>query len=219
MSISRGAETRTRRPHGAPPWLLVAVTTVGLSLVLHACGGSSESATSDTATSDPSAAATSTTDGGPSTTTAADYEATAADFPNLADMTPVRGFFVDNLLGDLPATLEVANSTDGGTYPVGTLLQLVPGEAMVKRAPGFSPGTNDWEFFELGVSDQGTVIRVRGGNEVVNRFGGSCADCHAAADPQYDFVCEQDHGCEPLPIGRPVIEAIQESDPRPRSAG
>jgi hypothetical protein len=117
------------------------------------------------------------------------------------------------------ATLAVARSSDGGTYPVGTLLQLVPGEAMVKRAPGFSPTTNDWEFFELDVSAQGTSINVRGGDEVVNRFGGSCANCHAAADPQFDFVCEDDHGCEPLPISRPIIETIQDSDPRPRASG
>jgi len=132
-------------------------------------------------------------------------------------MSPVRGFFVDNLAGDLAATLAVAESTDGGTYPVGSLLQLVPGEAMVKRAPGFSPATNDWEFFELDVSEQGTEIRVRGGDEVVNRFGGSCASCHAAADTQFDLVCEDDHGCEPLPISRTVIETIQASDPRPRA--
>jgi len=118
--------------------------------------------------------------------------------------------------GDLQATLEVANSPDGGTYPVGTLIQLVPQEAMVKRAPGFSPAANDWEFFELSASEQGTEISVRGGVEVVNRFGGSCAGCHAQADPEWDLVCERDHGCDPLPIGRATIEALQENDPRPR---
>jgi mono/diheme cytochrome c family protein len=111
----------------------------------------------------------------------------------------------------------VARSEDGGTYPVGSLLQLVPGEAMVKRAEGFSPGTKDWEFFELDVSAEGTSIRVRGGVEAVNRFGGSCADCHAKAEPQYDFVCELDHGCDPLGLNRDVIRDIQESDPRPRA--
>ena len=136
---------------------------------------------------------------------------------NINEMAAVRGFFVDNLLGDLASTVAVAESEDGGVYPVGSLLQLVPGEAMVKQPAGFSPGTLDWEFFELDVDASGTTIRVRGGVEAVNRFGGSCADCHAKADPQFDFVCEQDHGCDPLPIDRATIERFQESDPRPLS--
>lgn len=209
MSKHRPVGPRPGRARGAPPWLLAALTAAGLSLVLHACGGGPDTAT--TASGVNSGSVTTST-----TTAVTDHEATASDFRNLADMTPVRGFFVDNLSGDLDATLEVARSTAGGTYPVGTLLQLVPGEAMVKRAPGFSPATRDWEFFELDVSEQGTTIRVRGGAEAVNRFGGSCAGCHAGAEPQFDFVCEEDHGCDPLPIGRSVIEAIQDADPRPR---
>jgi hypothetical protein len=45
-------------------------------------------------------------------------------------MTHVRQFYVDNLLGNLDATLAVANSATGGTYPAGTVIQLVPTEAM-----------------------------------------------------------------------------------------
>jgi hypothetical protein len=30
------------------------------------------------------------------------------------------------------------------------------------------------------------------------------------------FVCEDDHGCAPLPVGDDVITAIQNADPRPR---
>ena len=86
----------------------------------------------------------------------------------------------------------------------------------MKRAAGFDPATNDWEFFSLDVTPQGTTIVTRGGAEVINRFGGnSCADCHGKAEPKWDFVCEQDHGCEPLPIGDDVIAAIQRADPRP----
>jgi hypothetical protein len=144
-------------------------------------------------------------------------EITESSFVNLADMTPVRGFFVDNLLGDLTATVAVAENEDGGVYPAGSVVQLFPGEAMVKREAGFSPATGDWEFFELVPSAEGTIIRVRGGAEAVNQFGGSCADCHAQAEPQYDFICEQTHGCEPLPIGRDLIELAQNTDPRPRS--
>lgn len=142
-------------------------------------------------------------------------EVDASSFPALGDMTPVRGFFVDNLVGDLDATVAIASSTNGGTYPVGSLVQLIPGEAMVKREQGFSKATNDWEFFELDVVAAGPTIRVRGGSEVVNRFGLSCADCHLQADPQFDLVCEDDHGCDPLPFDRATIEAIQKSDPRP----
>src|SRR5262245_47760072 len=70
---------------------------------------------------------------------------------------------------------------------------------MVKRDKGFNPVTHDWEFFELDVSKDGTRIRKRGFAEVVNRFGGNCFGCHSAARPQWDLVCESDHGCAPPP--------------------
>lgn len=146
-----------------------------------------------------------------------DYVIEASEFVNIQDMTPVRGFFVDNRLGHLDEAIAVAEDPEGGTYPVGTIIQLVPQEAMVKRAPGFDPASNDWEFFSLDVTAQGTEILTRGGAEVVNRFGGSCSGCHGAAEPRFDFVCEDAHGCEPLPIGEDVIEGIQQADPRPRS--
>lgn len=157
-------------------------------------------------------AASDTTD----TTAVQDVAVGASDFKPLAEMTRVRGFFVDNVAGDLEATLAVANDPDGGTYPVGTVIQLIPQEAMVKRAAGFDPDSNDWEFFTLDVTGAGTTIVSRGGSEVVNRFNGtSCAGCHGAAEPQFDFVCEHDHGCAPLPVGDDVITAIQNADPRP----
>jgi hypothetical protein len=146
---------------------------------------------------------------------AEDFAPEASDFRNIHSMTPVRGFFIDNFLGHLDEALAVANSPDGGEYPVGTVIQLVPQEAMVKRRDGFSPATGDWEFFFLSVSPEGTVIEVRGTDEVVNRFGGNCASCHSLAEPEFDFVCEQDHGCDPLPVGRDIIEAVQDADPRP----
>src|ERR1051326_5347479 len=91
-----------------------------------------------------------------------DIHATAADFRNLQTMTHVRGFFVANPLGHLRQALKVANSKHGGIYPVGTIIQLVPQEAMVKRRKGFDPATHDWEFFTLAVSPQGTQILTRG---------------------------------------------------------
>ena len=144
-----------------------------------------------------------------------DFVAQAGDFRNLHTMTKVRNFYVDNRLGHLDQALAVANSPNGGTYPVGTIIQLVPQEAMVKRHKGFSPATRDWEFFFLSVTPMGTTIEKRGTADVVNRFGGNCASCHQGAAARFDGVCEENHGCAPLPIGPDVFHAIQESDPRP----
>jgi hypothetical protein len=146
-----------------------------------------------------------------------DYVAQAADFRNLHTMTKVRNFYVDNRLGHLDQALAVANSPTGGEYPVGTIIQLVPQEAMVKREKGFSPSTRDWEFFFLSVNGDGTTIERRGTADVVNRFGQNCASCHQGAQARFDGVCEENHGCAPLPIGPDVFHAIQESDPRPLS--
>jgi hypothetical protein len=144
-----------------------------------------------------------------------DYVAQAGDFRNLHTMTKVRGFYLDNRLGHLDEALAVANSPTGGKYPVGTIIQLVPQEAMVKRQHGFNPATRDWEFFFLSVSETGTTIEKRGTTDVVNRFGGNCASCHQGAAARFDGVCEENHGCAPLPIGPDVFHALQESDPRP----
>jgi hypothetical protein len=38
-------------------------------------------------------------------------------FKCLTSMTPVRGFFVGNLLGKEDATVKVARSAQGGVYP------------------------------------------------------------------------------------------------------
>jgi hypothetical protein len=141
-------------------------------------------------------------------------EVTDDTFKCLTEMTPVRGFFVANLLGKLDDTLKVANSSSGGRYPPGSLIQLVPTEAMVKHREGFNPATNDWEFFELEISPTASKIKVRGVTEVVNRFGGNCFGCHAAAKPQWDLICEHDHGCAPLPIPTERIVAFQKADPR-----
>jgi hypothetical protein len=148
-----------------------------------------------------------------------DFEARPADFVNLHDMTAVRGFFVANRRGHLDEALAVADSPDGGRYPVGTIVQLIPGEAMVKRRVGFDARTNDWEFFRLDPSAAGTSILQRGGAEVVNGFNGaSCADCHRRAEARFDFVCEKAHGCDPLGIPDSVFLALQARDPRPRQA-
>ena len=141
-------------------------------------------------------------------------------FKCLTDMSPVRGFFVDNLNGDLQSTIDAAKSVDGAVYPVGSVVQLVPTEVMVKREKGYNAVTKDWEFFELDVSDSGSKINVRGAFEVVNKFGGNCFGCHIMAKPKWDLICEQDHGCDPitLPNGmvltQDMIKGAQKTDPR-----
>ena len=138
----------------------------------------------------------------------------ADSFRCIREMTPVRHFYVDNLLGNLEGTLAAANAPKGAIYPPGSVVQLVPSEVMVKREAGFSPATGDWEFFELDVSDKGASVRARGFAEVNNRFGGNCFACHAPARQPWDFVCETGHGCESIPVTRKMIGALQRSDPR-----
>jgi hypothetical protein len=60
----------------------------------------------------------------------------AKSFRCMTEMTKVRQFYVDNLLGNLDATLAIANSTTCGKYPPGSVIQLVPTEVMVKRETG-----------------------------------------------------------------------------------
>ncbi len=138
----------------------------------------------------------------------------ATSFRCITSMTRVRHFYVDNLLGNVATTVAAANSATGAVYPPGSVIQLIPGEAMVKRETGFNPATRDWEFFELDVSKNGTQIRKRGFADVINRFGGNCLACHIAARPEWDLVCESDHGCQPIPVTRAMIAALQRTDPR-----
>ena len=137
-----------------------------------------------------------------------------ASFRCMRQMAQVRHFYVDNLLGNVMDTVKVANDPKGAVYPAGSVVQLVPTEAMVKREAGFSPATGDWEFFELEVSEQGTRIGKRGFADVNNRFVKNCFSCHAPAREKFDFVCESDHGCEAIPIDHKMTGALQRSDPR-----
>jgi hypothetical protein len=139
-------------------------------------------------------------------------------FGCISALKPVRGFFVGNLLGHLSATLKVAQSKTGGVYPPGSVVQLVPTEVMVKQRRGFNAATHDWEFFELDVAKDSTKIRKRGFVEVVNRFGGNCFACHVKARPEWDFICETGHGCDPIPLTEPMLGALQRTDPRCKGA-
>jgi hypothetical protein len=134
-------------------------------------------------------------------------------FKCITEMTHVRHFYVDNLTGNLQGTVKVAQAATGN-YPVGSVLQLVPTEVMVKREKGFNATTRDWEFFELNLSPDGSTIRTRGFQEVNNRFGGNCFTCHVKARAEFDLVCDNNHGCDPIPITRAMSGALQRTDPR-----
>jgi hypothetical protein len=144
---------------------------------------------------------------------AASFPISDSSFKCITQMTHVRHFYVDNLAGNLAGTVKVAEAGTG-TYPVGSVLQLVPTEVMVKREKGFNAGTNDWEFFELNVSPEASTMRTRGFQEVNNRFGGNCFTCHVKAKPEFDLVCDNNHGCDPIPITRAISGALQRTDPR-----
>ncbi|HEX5006011.1 MAG TPA: hypothetical protein VFV70_02795 [Hyphomonadaceae bacterium] len=139
---------------------------------------------------------------------------TADSFGCIRDMVPVRGFYVDNLLGDVADTLAAANHPYGGKWPPGSVVMRIPTEAMVKHGKGFNPATNDWEFFDLTVKGDATRIRARGFTNVINQFGGNCLTCHSGAEPRWDMICESDHGCESNRIPTVMARAIQNSDPR-----
>jgi hypothetical protein len=141
-------------------------------------------------------------------------EITDKDFSCIRDMQQLDIMYVGNLLGNIDATQAVASSEEGGVYPPGTIIQIVPGEAMVKREQGFNAATNDWEFFVLNVSAEGTQIVNRGGAEVKTAFGQDCLSCHAQAEPKWDMICGTGHGCAPIPITRDMIVALQKTDQR-----
>ena len=144
----------------------------------------------------------------------ADVTIQASDFVCLTRGQKAQNYFVVNKLGHLQEALAVANSATGGTFPPGTIIQLVPNEASVKHAPGWNPATQDWEFFSLSTSASGTTISARGTTNVVNAFGGNCFNCHAKAQPQWDLLCQTTHGCDPLPLTEQQIEQVQAGDPR-----
>lgn len=137
-----------------------------------------------------------------------------SSFQCMLDMHKVRHFYVDNLYPEKLEETKAVAAAGQGTYPPGSVVQLVPAEVMVKHPPGYNAATKDWEFFELEVSPEGGTIGKRGFVDVVNRFGGNCFACHVKAKPEFDMICEQDHGCDPIPLTRDVIAVIQKTDPR-----
>jgi hypothetical protein len=134
-------------------------------------------------------------------------------FTCITEMTPVRHFYVDNLLGNLQGTVAVAEK-GRGDYPEGSVVQLVPTEVMIKQQKGYNPTTRDWEFFAIDVTKDGSRIYQHGFENVNNRFGMNCFGCHQQAREEFDLICEEEHGCAPIPITRPMFRALQKTDPR-----
>jgi len=64
------------------------------------------------------------------------------------------------------------------------------------------------------VDKDGSKILRRGFAEVNNRFDMNCFACHAQARLEFDLICEQGHGCDPIPVTRAMSAALQRTDPR-----
>jgi hypothetical protein len=101
----------------------------------------------------------------------------------------------------------------GKGYPVGTILQVLPFEAMIKRRAGFNPEGNDWEFVRLSTPDGRTQILADGKGEVSNALG-SCQACHKALAQQHDLVCGFVIGAAGLGLTEQQLASIQAADPR-----
>lgn len=149
-----------------------------------------------------------------------DFVATLSDFDcnRNSEWTLVGIARYKNMRGHDAEMLAVAGSATGGTYPVGTIVQLNPLEAMVKRAQGFDATSNDWEFFLFnGPPDGGTGVTIanRGGGASVSNARGTCLSCHMPAQTPFDLVCGEPveggpttaHGCVPLAADPAVLVA------------
>lgn len=187
-----------------------------LTLSVYACLGSGTDAADDTpgVGADTGALTGDTADAEVPPASSEDLDMAAADFGCMLDFPEVGRFRITNLLGHEAEALAIAASPDGGVYPVGTLIQLVPFEAMVKRRAGYSATSRDWEFFSLDTSGPEAIILDRGDSGVVNQFGGDCLGCHLKAGARWDMVCQQGHGCDDLPLTPATIKLFQDDDGR-----
>lgn len=145
---------------------------------------------------------------------AEDITVSEHSFGCIRDWTKVRNTYIKH--AD-PEKLKEAvrifkDSVANKEYPVGTFLQLLPDEAMVKHQRQAFPETNGWEFFHLDLSEHGTKIKTRG-DQTVNFQGVKCFSCHQPA-VKFDFVCERSHGCAPVPLDDQKIAELQGKDPR-----
>ena len=145
---------------------------------------------------------------------AADVTVYDSSFSCIKEWTKVRNTYIKH--AD-PQQLKEAvrilkDSVPDKEYPIGTFLQLLPDEAMVKHSKLKFPSTNGWEFFHLDLTGSGTKIKTRGA-QTVNFQGVKCFSCHQPA-AKFDFVCGKGHGCAPVPLDDQKITELQNKDPR-----
>jgi hypothetical protein len=131
----------------------------------------------------------------------------------IANGTKVRHTYIEH--AD-PASLRQAvhlfeTKASAADYPEGTVIRMIPQEAMVKRSKAAFPKTNGWEYFALAVTPQGTTVRARG-DDASNRLG-TCQSCHAGA-AKSDYLCGAGPGCTPVPLTEEQIAQLQAADPR-----
>jgi hypothetical protein len=144
-----------------------------------------------------------------------DLVVTEKSFGCLLNMPKVRNTRIQN---PDPAKLREAvqiftDSVPDKEYPTGTILQLIPTEAMVKHEKAAFPNTNGWEFFALKVTPEGTTILDRGDKVLNTSLKKPCLECHSPA-AKFDFVCEKGHGCATIPLTDERIAGMQAADPR-----
>ena len=159
-----------------------------------------------------------------------DANITADDFGCLTDYgTRVGHFYMKNVLGKIDDAIAVANNPDGGMFPEGTFVSWSPTTPMVKRSPGYSPETGDWEYFVLDIAPDGTTRIYSRGIDAIHPFGFTCLECHEGAADKWDYICE-DHlngnefrGCDSMGLGtedmepdqlEQYIHGVQANDPR-----
>jgi len=148
---------------------------------------------------------------------AKEFVAQESDFRCLLDGKSIEGhnFLLFNRNhGRLRKAIHLARKgTPGKYYPVGTIVQLFPFEAMVKRGGSYNPDGDGWEFFQLSVTQSGAQIVARGGAEVANGIG-SCQACHQNFAAQFDLICEFVIGSSGLGLTDEQIRNAQGADPR-----
>jgi hypothetical protein len=131
----------------------------------------------------------------------AEFVAQAKDFRCLEEFAPVPGksfrIYHRNAKKLARAVRIASLDLRHRKYPVGTIIQVFPFEAMVKRGGGFNPDGGGWEFFNLEAKPGGTRIMGRTQNEAkekpLRNLFGKCEDirCHGANQAKpYDRVCE-----------------------------
>jgi hypothetical protein len=118
-----------------------------------------------------------------------DLDLQLADFGSLAGfMTPPgRSYLVANPLGHEAEALAAASSPTGGSFPVGSIVEVQAAEVMVKRRAGWNAATRDWEFFRVRFASDGTpqAFEVRGAQET------ACFTCHSSvSSATWDFMCD-----------------------------